>query len=123
MEIHETKPPRAFMVGLHGTVEMKEVGKLTLNADEIVTFLGGGGVEYDVARKEWGFYATPSLNKRVLEKGLRPVLVKNPQGRWFVLLIEGDGGEAFKEYCKSEGVQLIAWLDDEATLAKIEEAL
>jgi hypothetical protein len=123
MEIHETKPARAFKVGLRGEVELSEVAKIRLNSEEMVTFMGEGGVEYDVARKTWGFYATPSLNYRLPRFGLRPVLVKNPQGRWFVLLIEGDGGEAFKEYCKSEEVQLVAWLDDEATLAKIEAAL
>lgn len=123
MEIHETKPPRAFMVGLRSTVEMKETAKISLQPDEIVTFLGESGVEYDIARKAWGFYATPSLNYRLPRFGLRPALVKNSQGRWFILLIAGDGGEAFKEYCKSEEVTIIAWLDSEEALGKIESAV
>lgn len=120
MEIKETRPPRAFMVGLRGTVAMKEVAKISLESGEIVTFLGGAGVEYDIARKEWGFYATPSLNYRLPKFSLRPALVKNPQGRWFVLLIESDGGPSFVDYCQSEGVEIVVWLDDEATLKKIE---
>lgn len=123
MELNETKPPRAFMVGLRNTVEMKEAAKIFLEPDEIVTFLGAPGVEYDVARKVWGFYATPSLNYRLPKFGLRPALVKNSQGRWYVLLIEGDGGKAFKEYVKSEAVSIVAWLDSKETLKKIEAAV
>jgi hypothetical protein len=47
------------------------------------------GAEYDVAAKDWGFYATPSLNGRLQQFGLRGVLIRNRgTGRYFVLLVE-----------------------------------
>ena len=111
------------MVGLAGDVQLTEVAKIALKPEEMVTFMGPAGSEYDLTRKTWGWYATPSLNYRLPKFGLRAVLVKNPQGRWFVLLLEGDGGPSFKKYCEHEGVKIVAWLDDEATLVKIEQAL
>lgn len=125
MEIKETRPPRAFMVGLRGTVAMREVAKIGLEPGEIVTFLGEAGVEYDIARKEWGFYATPSLNHRLPKFGLRPALVKNPQERWFLVLIEksNEAQRMFREYCEREQLRVSGWLDNETTLKKIDEAL
>lgn len=125
MKVDETKPPRRFMVGIRGEVELAEVAKIYLEPEELVTFFGPQGSEHDVTRKDWGFYATQSVNYRLPTKGLRAALVKNTQGRWFVLLIEKaeERKAAFKEYCQSEQVTVVAWLDDEATLQKIEAAL
>lgn len=125
MKIEETKPPRRFIVGTRGEVQLAEVAKIALETNELVTFIGLSGSEHDVTGKEWGFYATQSVNYRLPTKGLRAALVKNTQGRWFVLLVEKTtkAQAAFADYCRSEEVTVIAWLDDEATLAKIETAL
>lgn len=123
MKVITKKPPRQFVVGLNNKVTMVDCGIIVLAPDEQITFMTEQKTEYDVARKSWGFYATPSLNSRLPKFGLKPVLVKNTQARWFVLLVEQGNEVDFKIYCDGERLQIVGWLDDEATLKKIEDAL
>ncbi len=106
-------PPRRFIVGNSVKFDMNDCGTLELAADEQVTFVTEDGAEYDVARKDWGFYATPSLNGRLEQFGLRCVLVKNRDtGRYFVLLVQRGREPQFDDYCLQENLALIAWLDN-----------
>ena len=83
MKFVEKSPPRRFTVGSAVKFEMRDCGTLALAPDEQVTLLTESGAEYDVARKDWGFYATPSLNGRLESFGLRGVLIRNtPTGRF-----------------------------------------
>lgn len=91
-----------------------------LASDEQVTFLTEDGKEYDVTRKDWGFYAAPSLNGRLNSFGLRAVLVKNRIQRYFILLVERGKEESFEGYIREEPLQLIAWLDTDEALAALE---
>lgn len=110
-------PPRRFPVGNTAKFDMLDCGTLELAPDEQVTLVTEGGTEYDVARKDWGFYATPSLNGRLEQFGLRGVLIKNRgTGRYFVLLVEKGREPAFDAYCAQENLAVIAWLDSTAAL-------
>ena len=123
MKFEPIDPPRLFMVGNVEQFPMRDCGRVHLAADEQLTFVTEGGAQYDLARKDWGFYATPSLNGRLQSFGLHAALVKNPSGRYFVLLVE-DGKEAlFDAYLASERLALVAWLDTSERLAALEEAL
>lgn len=51
-----------------------------------------------VARKSWGFYATPSLNGQLVTFGLRGALVKEPRNRYFVMLVQAGKEEDFFAY-------------------------
>lgn len=113
-------PPRAFEVGHDEKILLRDCGRLELEPDEQVTFTTPSGADYDVARKSWGFYATPSLNGRLVRFGLRAVMVKNRIAQFFVLLVEHGHDEEFRQYVTSERLEVIAWLDDPATLARIE---
>ena len=102
---------------------MKDSGVITLEPNEQVTFKTESG-EYDLARKDWGFYATPSLNGRLSSFGLRGVLVKNREtGRFFVLLVEKGKESLFDEYCNLENLAVVTWLDCEESLKKLEKKL
>jgi hypothetical protein len=57
-------PPRRFTVGSSVKFDMKDCGTLALTPDEQITLVTEKGAEYDVARKDWGFYATPSRTVR-----------------------------------------------------------
>ena len=110
-------PPRRFQVGNAVKFDMKDCGELMLGADEQVTLKTERGGEYDVARKEWGFYATPSLNGRLEQFGLRTVLIRNRDtGRYFILLVERGEEAGFDDYMAREGLELIAWMDSTAAL-------
>ena len=117
MKFAPKDPPRRFKVGNAVKFDMKDCGSLALEHDEQVTFTTEGGAEYDVARKDWGFYATPSLNGRLEQFGLRGVLIKNRgTGRYFVLLVEKGRERAFDAYCEQENLAVISWLDTTAAL-------
>lgn len=110
-------PPRRFTVGNSVKFDMKDCGTLALAPDEQITLVTEKGAEYDVARKDWGFYATPSLNGRLEQFGLRAVLIKNRgTGRYFVLLVERGQEPTFDTYCEQENLAVIAWLDTTAAL-------
>jgi len=117
-------PPRRFIVGNSVKFDMHDCGKLELAADEQVTFVTEDGAEYDVARKDWGFYATPSLNGRLKQFGLRGVLIKNRDtARYFVLLVQRGHEPQFNDYCVQENLALIAWLDSTEQLDGLAEKL
>lgn len=112
MKFEPRQPPRLFKVGNAVKFDMKDCGTLRLEPDEQITFVTGSGAEYDVARKDWGFYATPSLNGRLEQFGLRGVLIKNRgTGRYFILLVERGCEALFDAYCEQENLAVIAWLD------------
>lgn len=117
-------PPRKFSVGNRVKFDMKDCGTVTLEADEQLTLVTEAGAEYDVARKDWGFYATPSLNGRLEQFGLRGVLIKNRgTGRYFVLLVERGCEPAFDAYCEQENLAVITWLDNTSVLDALAERL
>lgn len=123
MRFEEKNPPRRFLVGNVDTFPMSDCGTLRLGPDEQITLVTESGAEYDVARKDWGFYATPSLNGRLERFGLRAALVKNPIGNFFVLLLEGGHEASFVRYMESERLSLVTWLDSSASLNEVEQKL
>ena len=117
MKFEAKTPPRRFTVGNSVKFDMLDCGEVRLQPDEQLTFKTATGAEYDVAAKDWGFYATPSLNGRLEQFGLRGVLIKNRDtGRYFVLLVERGHEPQFDAYCRQENLAVIAWLDNTAAL-------
>jgi hypothetical protein len=117
MKFAPKQPPRRFQVGNAVKFDMMDCGELRLGADEQVTLKTERGGEYDVARKDWGFYATPSLNGRLEQFGLRTVLIRNRDtGRYFILLVERGEEARFDAYMTREGLEVIAWMDSTAAL-------
>ncbi|HOO91012.1 MAG TPA: hypothetical protein PLA74_09355 [Syntrophales bacterium] len=120
MKIRKTDPPRCFEVGFteHRSI-LKDCAHVELGPDEQVTFTAPPKGEYDVARKNWGFYATPSLNGRLVRFGFRSVLARNRKGLYFVMLVEKGKESLFEEYIYLEKMDVICWLDDTGNLDKI----
>jgi len=118
------QPPRLFQVGNSVKFNMKDCGRIELEQDEQLTFVTPAGAEYDVARKEWGFYATPSLNGRLEQFGLRAVLIRNRgTGRYFLLLVESGKEVLFDAYCQQENLAIVAWLDCTAACEALRDTL
>lgn len=111
MEFTPKEPPRRFRVGADSAIEMADCGSLALAPDEQITFTTPAGGEYDVARKAWGFYATPSLNGRLPAHGLKPALCRNPAGQLYLLLVETGQEAAFERYLADQGMEVLCWLD------------
>ena len=122
MKVREVQPPREFRVGRDGGITLKDCARVLLGHDEQVTFVTPDGKEYDVARKSWGFYATPSTNGRLREFGWRSALVRSPNGRHNVMLVDGARLDEFNAYVARESLRVVCWLDDDAALAAIGKA-
>jgi hypothetical protein len=121
MRFDPRQPPRAFRIG---DVEMRDCATLALDADEQVTFVTANGAEYDVARKDWGFYATPSLDGRLAGFGLRAVLVRSEAtGRRFLLLVETGREESFDRYLAAEKLRIVCWLDSAEACGRLDRLL
>jgi len=123
MNIKPNTPPREFTVGFEEhRVVLKDCAHIELSADEQVTLLTDNGGEYDVSRKSWGFYATPSLNGRLPKYNLRPALVKNRVDQFFIVLIEKGKEDMFEEYRNIEQLKFVTWLDQIKPLKQIEHS-
>jgi hypothetical protein len=107
VRVEKREPPRRFEAA---GVEIEHVADIELEPDEQVTFTAAG-TEWDVVRKDWGYYATPSLNRRLREHGLRAALTANADGRVALLLVEPDKQDAFAAYCREQSMRVLAWLD------------
>lgn len=116
VRIERREPPRRFTVK---GVALSHVADVALEADEIVTFHAGTS-EYDVTRKSWGYYATPSLNRRLPSFGLRPFLVRAADEAAFVMLVQDGHETAFQDYLRLENIRVIGCLSDPALLDRID---
>jgi hypothetical protein len=117
-------PPRKFEVSGAGVrLQLSDCGRVALSTDEQVTFTTEAGGEFDVTRKSWGFYATPSTNGRLKSFGLRAALVRNVAGRLFVVLVEQGKESEFLAYVEADRQTLLTWLDDDASVERLAERL
>jgi hypothetical protein len=114
-------PPRVFEVG--SKILLKDCARIALETDEQVTFTTESGAEYDVARKSWGFYATPSLNGRLQGFGLRGALVKSAAAKFYLFLIEKGKESDCRRYLEREGQKIVCWLDNDQELGALETKL
>ena len=119
MRFDPKEPSRRYKVGWGEQFDISDCGTLALEPDEQVTLTTPAGGEFDITRKDWGFYATPSLNARLVGFGLRAVLVRNRIDRYFVLLVEDGKDDAFGSYVASEDLEIVVWLHDTAELARL----
>lgn len=116
MRIDLRDPPRRYTVG---SVEIADCAAVELAPDEQVTFVTDGRTGYDVTRKDWGWYATPSLNGRLTANGLRAVIVRNETGRAYLLLVDKGREAAFETYLAAEKLHVLVWLDTDRAIAAL----
>ena len=117
MKIKETIPPRVIIGDKRGApIEISDCAHIELFPDELVTFETPSGTEYDVVRKSWGYYSTPSLNGRLQGFGLRAVIVKNLDAKYYIFLVESEQEDLFQDYCDVQEVTVVCWLDNDRAL-------
>lgn len=121
MEIERKDPPREFQVGAEPKITIRDCGRIQLKADEQVTFTTQANAEYDVARKSWGFYATPSTNGRLANFNLRTALVINAVGKLYVMLVESGCEDDFASYLQKDNQRVLMWLDEDAMVNRLKE--
>lgn len=111
MKIDEINPPRQFHVGKVCEIVIDHCADVYLNENEQITFKTDK-TEYDVVKKEWGYYASPSTNKRLKNHNLRTALAKNMKtGLYFILMVEEGKQDSFNQYMEQESMKVLYWLD------------
>ena len=123
MKFKEIIPRHVFETGGGGPIEIDDCAHIELAPEEQVTFKTLSGGEYDVTRKSWGYYATPSLNGRLQGFGLRGVLVKNFDAKYYILLVERGKEDCFQYYCDIQELTVVCWLDNDKELKMLEKKL
>lgn len=112
---------RKFLVGKKKNIILKDVGSIFLNTNENITFKTLKKKEYDICKKNWGFYVTPSLNKRLIKFGYRAALVKSKDfNTYAILIVEKEKKKSFFKYLISQNMFLICWLNN-SNLSKIKK--
>jgi 2-polyprenyl-3-methyl-5-hydroxy-6-metoxy-1,4-benzoquinol methylase len=112
MKVEYKKPPRKFKVGKEEAIEISDCGEIHLSENEMVTFVNPQGKRYDFTAKNWGFYATPSINIRLKDEGYKTALVRNSQGRFFIMVVDENKVAAFRKYLSKDNQTLVVWLDE-----------
>ena len=96
-------------------ITIHDMGDVTLNPDEQLTFRTESGKCNDVARKEWGFYLSNSLNWNLRKQGFKTALVASHAStppRLYLNLVEVERMEAFQRYLTTYNAKVVCWLDD-----------
>ena len=120
MKLTRIEPPRRYETGRAEKIEISDVARIELDADEQVTFVGGDGHEWDVTRKSWGYYGTPSLNGRLVTHGLRAALVRSDAGKYYLFLVERGHDADVERYMTPEQNRIVRWLDNDEDLRAAE---
>jgi hypothetical protein len=103
------KKNRSFIVGEKKKLQIKHVANVTLANDEQLTFLFKNS-EYDFVKKNWGFYATPSINGRLKNERFFSALVKNKKKMLYLMVVHKSKIREFNKYCKNHNQKIIKWL-------------
>ncbi len=109
MRIKENKPSRVFTVK---DVTLSHVADIELAPDELVTFQGSDGQEFDFTAKEWGFYVTGSTNGRLKKAGYRTLIAENEDGMRYILSYENPKEDIFLNYLAKQKMKIISYLDE-----------
>ena len=111
MKFNQKIPARSFRVGKNSEIEISHQADISLAPNEQITFVTEDGAEFDFVRKNWGYYATPSMNRRLKEFGFSSALVQNAKGHVYIFVIEKSKMHEFEAYCKLENQTVLMWLD------------
>tara|TARA_A100000164_G_C21505119_1_gene584324 strand:+ start:141 stop:479 length:339 start_codon:yes stop_codon:yes gene_type:complete len=94
------KRNRIFEAGVT-KIKIRDCGSIKLKNDNQVTFISKNS-EYDVCKKNWGYYATPSINGRLKTFGFKTFIVSNSKKKIYIFLVHKNKINLFKNYIKKE---------------------
>jgi hypothetical protein len=102
---------RKFIVGMKNDIKIKHLLNIYLKPNEQITFVSKKNREYDFVKKDWGYYATQSINARLKKFKFLTCLVENRiTKKKFILVVYKEKIILFKKYLKKESMKVIKWL-------------
>ena len=105
------KKIRKFKPFANSKIVIKDCGKIFLNNDELVTFSDKNKKKfnYDITKKNWGYYATPSINKRLKNNNFESFIVLNKFKDFFIMIVYKNKKKIFLDYLKKNRLKIIQW--------------
>ena len=104
------KKNRKFKVGFkENSLIITHIADIKLKDNELVNFKFGK-YDYNLVKKNWGFYATPSINSRLKREGFKTALVENSFSDTYIMLVHKLKINKFKKYCKDHKQKIVKWL-------------
>ena len=102
------KKNRKFKV--NKDIKIKDCGEIILSTNEMINIKIKNKIN-EITAKSWGFYLTPSINKRLKKNGFKCAIIKNKKNKFFVCLVINNKKEinSFYEYLKKDGQKLITF--------------
>ena len=107
MNINEINPARKFVVGSGKKITINHCANIDLEENEQVTFVSDNDTELDLVRKCWGYYVTPSINKRLLNFGFSTYVVSNDRGNIYIMAVEQNRDLEFRSYLTETNQKII----------------
>jgi len=102
---------RSFNVGVKNDIKIKHIKNIYLNSNEQITFISKKNREYDFVKKNWGYYATPSINGRLKKFNFITYLIKNKiTNKKFIFVVYKEKKHLLKKYLKKEKLEIISLL-------------
>lgn len=112
------KRSRSYKTGFGGSVVIKDCARIKLNSNEQVTFQNKNFL-YDFCKKDWGYYSTSSINKRLKNSGFEVYLIENLTGDIYLWSVEKNKKKKFLSYLNSENQKIIVRLDNISSIKDI----
>jgi len=94
-----------------------KITSIKLKKDEQLT-LHHGKSEYDIAKKEWGYYVTPSIQKRLKNFNLEAILIKKSND-FFLCLVKKNKKKDFDNFLHNKKIKFIENLSRTSNFKKI----
>ena len=98
MKLTLNEPVRNFVVGENADIEISDVGSVMLVANELLCITNEMNETHEIVCKEWGFYATASIDKRLFKNGFLTALVTNKHSDEFIMLVSKSKLSFFQKY-------------------------
>ena len=81
---------------------------IKLNKNEQITFFLNKS-NYDVAKKDWGYYVSPSLQSRCYKAGLKAVIIYNQKNFKFAF-VQKKKINFFFNYLERKNYKVLSWI-------------
>lgn len=95
----------------------KNKNEINLKPDQQITLINGKS-EYDIAKKNWGFYVTPSIQKRLKMFNLEVYLISKSKN-YLLCLVKKNKKELFKSFLLKKKMKFIQNLSSTGKFKKL----
>ena len=102
------KVNRQFRPSKKYNLVITEKAKIYLKENEQITLVDDYKNEFDIVKKRWGYYSTPSINKRLLKNNYQIFLVQNINNKTnFIFSVIKNKKKLLKKYMKKVGIKFL----------------